>query len=132
MVNTIVLLTSGFFMALSVKELRVNQKKRANQYLLFTMLFGVVFLVLKSFEYAQKIEAGLTFSYNTFFNFYWMLTVFHMLHVVAGLVILVFFYFGLKKKNSNTKVEDMESGAAFWHMCDLIWLLVFPVVYLMF
>jgi len=131
-INTVLLLTSGFFMAVTVHELKQNQKEKAKKYLLLTMLFGVLFLVLKSIEYNAKLDAGLVMGSNTFFTFYWMLTLFHVIHVIVGLVILASVYFGLKKKDSATKIEDVEASAAFWHMCDLIWLLLFPVIYLIF
>jgi len=130
--NTVFLLTSGFFMAATVIELKLNQKQKALKYLLITMLFGLLFLVLKSVEYQAKINAGLDMGYNTFFTFYWMLTLFHVIHVIVGLVILSSVYFGIKKENPTTKMEDVEASAAFWHMCDLIWLLLFPVIYLIF
>jgi len=131
-INTVLLLTSGFFMAASVHELKGQRKEKAKKYLLATMLFGVLFLVLKSIEYNAKLDAGLIMGSNTFFTYYWMLTLFHVIHVIVGLVILTSVYFGLKKKNSTTKIEDVEASAAFWHMCDLIWLLLFPVIYLLF
>jgi nitric oxide reductase NorE protein len=96
------------------------------------MLGGVLFLILKGFEYADKIDMGLTIGYNTFFTFYWMLTLFHVIHVVVGLIILISVHLGINKNNSKTTVEDVEASAAFWHMCDLIWLLLFPIIYLLF
>lgn len=131
-VNTVFLLTSGFFMANSVHELKQKNNSKARMYLLVTMLFGMLFLILKSLEYASKIDQDLVMGTNTFFTFYWMLTLFHVVHVIVGLVILSFVYFGIKKENSTTKMEDVEASAAFWHMCDLIWLLIFPVIYLIF
>ena len=131
-INTVFLLTSGFFMAVTVHELKENKKQKAQKYLLFTMLFGLFFLVLKAIEYNAKLNAGLDMGYNTFFTFYWMLTLFHVIHVIVGLVILISVYFGIKKEKSTTKIEDVEASAAFWHMCDLIWLLLFPVIYLIF
>jgi len=131
-INTVLLLTSGFLMAVTVHELKQNQKEKAKKHLLLTMLFGVLFLVLKSIEYNAKLDTGLVMGSNTFFTFYWMLTLFHVIHVIVGLVILTSVYFGLKKKDSTTKIEDIEASAAFWHMCDLIWLLLFPVIYLIF
>jgi nitric oxide reductase NorE protein len=132
MVNTIFLLTSGFFMAVSINEFKKNNKEKFRKYVLITMLFGVLFLGLKSVEYYGKIEAGLSLSYNTFFTFYWMLTLFHVIHVIVGLVILSSIYFGTKNKKSSTTIEDIEASAAFWHMCDLIWILLFPIIYLLF
>jgi nitric oxide reductase NorE protein len=61
-----------------------------------------------------------------------MITLFHVIHVLVGLVILTFVYFGIKNKKTETKIEDIEASAAFWHMCDIIWVLIFPVIYLLF
>jgi len=132
MINTMFLLTSGYFMAVSVAELKRKNIKKFKTLLLLTMLFGVLFLGLKSFEYSEKLSEGLDIGYNTFFTFYWMLTLFHVIHVLVGLVILTSVYFGIKKKNTTTTIEDVEASAAFWHMCDLIWILLFPVIYLLF
>ncbi len=131
-INTIILLTSGFFMALTVRQIKINNKLKAKKFLIATMIFGLLFLVVKSFEYYAKIQAGLDLGYNTFFTFYWMLTLFHVVHVIVGLVILTSVYFSLNKENIETLVEDCEASAAFWHMCDLIWLLLFPIIYLIF
>ena len=73
-----------------------------------------------------------SFHLTIFFTFYWMLTLFHVIHVIVGLVILVSVFFGLRKETPTVSIEDMEASAAFWHMCDLIWLLLFPVIYLLF
>ncbi len=124
--NTIFLLTSGFFMATTVHLFKKGNFDKASVYLNLTMLGGVLFLILKSFEYYHKIENGYLIDHNTFFTFYWLLTGFHVIHVLVGLVILIIFKFTLKK----LETEDLEAGAAFWHMCDLIWLLLFPVIYL--
>tara|TARA_R110001583_G_scaffold82774_1_gene219271 strand:+ start:2669 stop:3250 length:582 start_codon:yes stop_codon:yes gene_type:complete len=131
-INTILLITSGFFMAQSVKSLKEGAIKKSSWYLKLTMLGGLLFLILKSIEYYDKIEAGLTIGYNTFFTFYWMLTLFHVIHVIVGLVILGSVYLGLKNEKSTTTIEDVEASATFWHMCDLIWLMLFPIIYLIF
>ena len=127
-INTIFLLTSGAFMAVTVHEFKQNNFKKASFYLKLTMLGGLLFLVLKSIEYYLKIESGHTLGSNSFFTFYWLLTGFHVIHVIVGLVILLFTQNGLKK--GKALLEDIEASAAFWHMCDLIWLLLFPVLYL--
>jgi nitric oxide reductase NorE protein len=132
MINTIFLLTSGYFMAISVEELKRKNIQKFKQLLSLTMLFGLFFLALKSFEYYAKLQEGLDISYNTFFTFYWMLTLFHVIHVLVGLIILISVYFGINNKKSTTTIEDVEASAAFWHMCDLIWILIFPVIYLLF
>ncbi|HLV38244.1 cytochrome c oxidase subunit 3 [Xanthomarina sp.] len=131
-INTLFLLVSGFFMALTVGTLKVQNISKSKLYLKLTMLGGLLFLALKTVEYIGKIDAGLTMGYNTFFSFYWMLTLFHVIHVIVGLVILASVLRTLTKKPENIIMEDVEASATFWHMCDLIWLLLFPVIYLVF
>ena len=131
-VNTLFLIISGYFMALSVDSFKQKNIQKSRLFLKLTMLGGVLFLALKGFEYYDKIEAGLTIGYNTFFTFYWMLTLFHVIHVLVGLVILFSVFIKLNPNSCKTKIEDVEASAAFWHMCDLIWLLLFPVIYLLF
>ena len=126
--NTIFLLISGFFMATTVHQFKKNDTLKASFYLKLTMLGGLLFLILKGVEYYLKINAGYTIGYNSFFTFYWLLTGFHVIHVIVGLVILLFMQNGINK--SKALLEDVEASAAFWHMCDLIWLLHFPTLYL--
>lgn len=128
--NTVFLLISGFFMATSVHQFNLNNKKKSLVYLKLTMLGGLFFLGLKTIEYIDKIDHGLVLGYDTFYNFYWLLTGFHVIHVLVGLVILFFMHRSLRNKNATK--EDVEASAAFWHMCDLIWLLLFPILYLLF
>jgi len=129
-INTIFLLTSGFFMASSLHQFKQKKLKKSSIYLNITMLGGILFLILKGIEYSEKIEYGLILGYDTFFNFYWLLTGFHVIHVLVGIIILLFMQRSLKKETAI--LEDVEASAAFWHMCDLIWLLLFPVLYLVF
>ncbi|MDI5949976.1 cytochrome c oxidase subunit 3 [Flavobacterium yafengii] len=131
-INTIFLLTSGFFMANAVLEFKNNNRLKSSLYFKLTMLGGTLFLILKGVEYYHKMESGITPETNVFFTFYWLLTAFHLIHVIMGLVILIWTNYGMMKKNSDTGIDDVEACAAFWHMCDLIWLLLFPVLYLIF
>jgi len=131
-INTLFLLVSGCFMALTVGALKIYNIPKSKLYLKLTMLGGLLFLGLKTVEYLDKIDAGLTMGYNTFFSFYWMLTLFHVIHVLVGLVILASVLITMTKKPEKLILEDVEASATFWHMCDLIWLLLFPVIYLVF
>lgn len=131
-INTLFLITSGYFMAESIHYFKIGNVQKSSWFLKLTLLGGLLFLGLKSLEYYEKIETGLTLSYNTFFSFYWMLTLFHVIHVLVGLVILCALYLSLQKNQQQVNLEDFEAGAAFWHMCDLIWLLLFPIIYLIF
>lgn len=129
-INTVFLLVSGFFMATTVHLFKQQKFDKSSFYLKLTMLGGFLFLALKAVEYYDKLELGLTLDFNTFFSFYWLLTGFHVIHVLVGLIILSLFYFSLKNQKTQPKLEDVEASATFWHMCDLIWLLLFPVIYL--
>jgi len=130
--NTIVLITSGFLMATTINLLRSGQEKKALKILILTILFGIAFLVLKGFEYQDKINHGYTFGYDSFFNFYWLLTGFHFIHVLVGVLLLS--YMGIKIHQGaydRNNFEDVETSAVFWHMCDLIWIFLFPIIYLL-
>ncbi len=130
-VNTIVLITSGYFMAISVNKLRENNHDKSSLYMLIGLVLGIAFLVIKGMEFYHKIELGIGFSYNTFFTFYWLMTGFHFVHVLFGVGLLAYMYKAIKKeKYSSKELFDVEASAAYWHMCDLIWILIFPVLYL--
>jgi nitric oxide reductase NorE protein len=131
-INTVFLISSGFFMALSVHYFKQKKAQKTSLYLKLTMLGGFLFLLLKSIEYYVKIKAGYTIGYSTFFSFYWMLTLFHVIHVIVGLILLLSIFLSIKKRKNSTQLEDFEAVATFWHMCDLIWLLLFPIIYLLF
>ena len=131
-INTILLLTSGFLVAKAVHFFKENQVQKTLQFLTGAIFSGFGFLVLKAFEYYEKIEMGLTIGKSEFFTNYWLLTGFHWIHVLVGLVILLVIRKSITKKKNNASMEDFEAGAAFWHMCDLIWLLLFPILYLLF
>lgn len=125
-------MVSGFFMAQTVHYFKQHAVSKASLSLKLTILGGVLFLALKSFEYYDKIEMGYSIGYNTFFSFYWMLTLFHVIHVLVEIVILIIMYFDIRKKGVEANLENIEASAAFWHMCDIIWILLFPVIYLIF
>jgi nitric oxide reductase NorE protein len=120
--NTMVLVTSGWLVAIAVQRKVSNSGHRAT--MLDAMAFGGLFLAIKVVEYADKIGQGFTPETNMFFQLYYLMTGFHALHVVMGLIIL-----GIVTWRDS--LENMETGAAFWHMIDLIWVLLYPLVYLM-
>ncbi len=123
-INTMVLVTSGLFAALAVKDESEGRTRRMRMWILLAILTGLVFLGVKYVEYAGEIAAGHTIDTNAFFTLYYLLTGFHALHVVLGIVILAV----VAWKHS---LDNLETGAAFWHMVDLIWVILFPVVYLL-
>jgi nitric oxide reductase NorE protein len=130
--NTIVLITSGFFMATVIVKIKQSRIKEAVKWMFFTIMTGLLFLFVKGWEYSIKITEGHSFGYDDFFDFYWMLTSFHFIHVLVGVVILSVLLFKLRKGDYDaSNFLDIETGGVFWHMCDLIWILLFPVLYLL-
>jgi nitric oxide reductase NorE protein len=127
--NTLFLITSGYFVAMSLNYLKMFDRIKSRLFLLIGIAFGFCFIFLKSFEYYEKISQGYTTSYNDFFTFYWFLTFFHYMHVVFTTFILIFLYFKLKIVEEG-EVNALEVGAALWHMCDLIWIILFPTLFL--
>jgi nitric oxide reductase NorE protein len=123
-VNTAVLLTSGLFAAFAVEAARHGQRSRVRLWLAFAAALGVVFLAVKGHEYAGEFAAGRGLDTPGFFMLYFLITGFHALHVVAGLVVLAIVAIW-------PSLDNLETGAAFWHMVDLIWLIVFPCLYLL-
>ncbi|HRG00855.1 MAG TPA: cytochrome c oxidase subunit 3 [Bacteroidia bacterium] len=128
--NTIILISSGYYMAKAVNYFKENDSKRFSSSLHLTMLIGSLFIVLKSIEYYYKIKNNLLIDTNTFFTFYWLLTIFHLIHVIVGMIILIVIRYKTKQQPNIITIDDVEAAGAFWHMCDLIWLLIFPLLYL--
>ena len=121
--NTMVLVTSGWLVAIAVQR-RASSSRGHRAAMFGAMAFGGVFLAIKVLEYADKIGQGFTPETDMFFQLYYLMTGFHALHVVMGLIIL-----GIVTWHDS--LENMETGAAFWHMVDLIWVLLYPLVYLL-
>ena len=122
--NTIVLVTSGFLAARALQWREAELRTRARAALGAAAALGVLFLVIKGMEYADKAAQGITWETHPFFTFYYLLTGFHAAHVVAGVVLLLLVAWKDAPKN-------IEVSGAFWHMVDLVWVLLFPVVYLL-
>lgn len=123
-INTVVLVTSGWFAALALQAVEAGRITRTRVLLALASALGVVFLILKGSEYADLAAAGISFETHAFFTFSYLLTGFHAAHVIAGMVIL--FLVGLRPSP-----RAVDVGAAFWHMVDLVWVLLFPVIYLL-
>lgn len=125
--NTMVLMTSGWLVAVAVQRRASSPGVPSRSHraaMLGAMAFGGVFLAIKIVEYSDKIGQGFTPETDMFFQLYYLMTGFHALHVVMGLIIL-----GIVTWRDS--LDNMETGAAFWHMVDLIWVLLYPLVYLL-
>lgn len=129
-INTIVLITSSYFVVRAVAAIRVDDSKRCAHWLLAAIGMGGIFLVVKLFEFGEKFTAGINLSTNTFFMFYLSLTFFHFMHVILGMVILAAVLFKARSGGySAAQHTGVETGASYWHMVDLVWLILFPLVY---
>ncbi|CAO3361009.1 cytochrome c oxidase subunit 3 [Azospirillum palustre] len=124
--NTMVLVTSGYLAAKGVAAGRRGAVPQARRAMMMAAAVGSVFLAVKAVEYSATLGAGLTIDTDSFFTLYFLLTGFHALHVVLGIVILLL----VGRSGPDTLVENLETGAAFWHMVDLVWVILYPLVYL--
>lgn len=134
-VNTLVLITSSFFIVKAIAAIKLSNKERAkvlaSRWLGAAMSLGTLFIIIKMTEFTSIFSQGINLSTNTFFMFYLLLTAFHFMHVVLGVVIL----FNIRQKTkrggySATEHQGMESGAIYWHLVDLLWIVLFPLVYI--
>ena len=126
------LLTSGLLAALAVELVRKERARQAALLLLAAMASAMVYVVLKVSEYAHLASLGFDLEYNTFFTLYWITTAFHFLHVLLGLSVLGFLVWRcLIRAYDGSNHSGMESGVLYWHMVDLVWVILFPLVYLL-
>ena len=128
-VNTVVLLTSSWFVARSVLSARAGDHTRAIRFVYAAGACGVLFMALKGYEWAAKIGAGYTNS-EEFFSFYYVITGVHFLHVVIGLIVLGVVIRDLRNP-ARRRTSMVEAGAVYWHMVDLLWVVIFTLLYVM-
>jgi nitric oxide reductase NorE protein len=131
-INTALLLTASWCVARAVLAVRAGGRGAGLGWLAAGMAGGVGFVVLKLKEYADKAAEGIGLGQdNLFFDFYFILTGFHLLHVLAGLLALGLVGLGLLRQRGAPNGHALETAAAFWHLVDLLWLILFPLVYVM-
>ena len=131
-INTVLLITSSYFVVRAVDTIRRGSNQHCAQWLVAAMACGGGFLVLKLVEFAAKVEAGISMSTNTFYMFYLFLGFFHFMHVILGMVILGAIV--LKARRGGYSAQDhagVETGASYWHMVDLVWIVLFPLIYVL-
>lgn len=129
--NTIVLLTASLAVVQGVHAYRAGARRAADRAVMAAILCAVVFLVLKSFEYAQKLSAGMTPATDIYFLLYYTFTGVHFFHVIVGTAVLI--YMRALARRAIPDISDtqtIESGAIFWHLVDLLWVAMFALFYL--
>ena len=132
--NTIVLITSSVTMVMAWASLMRRKFGTFRIYMAATVLLGGVFLVVKYFEYSHHLGLGEYPSHNNFFAIYYTLTGLHMLHVFGGMVVNAYFWgpgAKLYKTNPVWFTNRVEHSGLFWHFVDLVWIFLFPTLYLL-
>ena len=131
-IDTLILLTSSWSVALAIQALKRDLIERVPRYLLGGVLTGLMFVVSKSIEYIQKFAHGLTPGTNPFYMWYFTLTGIHLLHVLVGTSLLAFLWVRSRSGAFSSSHRAVpESVASFWHLVDLLWVVLFPLLYLM-
>lgn len=138
-VNTLALLTSSLTVALSIEALRRGNRKLSVTMLIVTILFGILFMVNKYFEWSAKIHHGIypggevllsmSDGEMLFFNLYYVMTGLHGLHVLIGIGVLSVMLFFIRREDKSNVIK-LENSGLYWHLVDIIWIFLFPLFYL--
>lgn len=131
--NTGLMLTSSWCVAAAARAMRLGEREIFRRLVGCAIACGIGFGVVKYFEWSAKLSAGIDFHTNDFFMFYFVLTGIHMGHVVIGTTILAFLRranWGNGMPGADT-IRNFESGGLFWHLVDLLWIVLFALLYLL-
>lgn len=132
MLNTLTLITSSFFVAKAVAAIKKGQRQTCQKWLWLTLLAGATYCGIKTWEYFWNEAAGFDLRTNLFYSLYYYLTFNHLLHVLIGMCTILWVtlnsYFDAYSANNN---EGLESAALYWHMIDMVWIIIFPLLYLL-
>jgi heme/copper-type cytochrome/quinol oxidase subunit 3 len=126
-INTFVLLTSSLSIVLAHNAAEHGEEKKAFRYIWLTILGGLIFLAIKSVEWTTEIKHGYTITSSLFWSFYYTAAGIHALHVIAGMVIMGIISFDVLKKQNMHRVELI---GIYWHFVDIVWIFLFPLLYI--
>lgn len=130
-VNTLVLLTSSLCVVTAVRAVRRGAMPLARGLTFGAIICGFVFIVNKAIEYGDKISLGIVPATNQFFMYFYVMTGLHLFHVVLGLGLLWYMVILTRRAALGTReLGYLEGSACFWHMVDLLWIVIFPLLYL--
>ena len=130
-VNTVILITSSYFVIRAVHAVKIDDDTSCERWMYYAEGGGFSFLILKTVEYYDKFSQGINLETNIFYFFYLSLTFFHFLHVILGMIILL--AVAIKAQRGAYSAQNhigVETGASYWHMVDLVWIILFPLVYI--
>ena len=125
--NTFVLLTSSLFAVLAHKAAEENDGPKAAKFLWLTVAGGTTFLIVKALEWTSEISHGFTITSNTFWSFYYTAAGLHATHVLGGVVILGIIAVQARR---NMELHRVELIGIYWHFVDLVWIFLFPLLYI--
>lgn len=125
--NTVILLTSSWLVARAVLAARAGRDEAAIRLTYAGGVGGLMFMACKGYEWVVKIRAGHTNS-EMFYSFYYVLTGVHLIHVLIGLIVLGVIVRELRNP-SRRRASVVEAGAVYWHMVDLLWVIIFGLLY---
>lgn len=130
-INTLLLLCSSFLVVSGVHALRLNAQGIARNLLTGALVCGLGFGALKVLEYSEKLGQGITPYSNGFYMYYYMLTGIHLLHLTIGIVVLALMIAATRRRAGDAApgMRFIECGASYWHMVDLLWIVLFPLLY---
>jgi heme/copper-type cytochrome/quinol oxidase subunit 3 len=132
--NTFVLIFSSVTVVLAWANLRLGQLKKAKIFLFLTLLCGFGFMIIKSIEYATKFGHHLYPSTNNFYATYFVMTGLHGLHVLGGMVVFAYLLLTADKwyeEKRDQFTNRVEVTGLYWHFVDLVWIFLFPILYLL-
>lgn len=131
LLNTLLMLTSSWFVATGVEAARRRLDGVPRRCFAVALACGAGFGVVKYFEYAAKIATGITPMTDDFFMFYFVYTGIHMIHVLIGMAVLAALIgYTRSRPTAAVNVQHLETGASFWHLVDLLWIVLFALLYL--
>jgi len=134
-VNTLVLISSSVTVIMSWASLKMKDFEKYKMYMGLTLLCALIFLVIKYFEYTGKFHHGIYPSSSTFMAIYFTLTGLHGLHIIGGMVVMGYFWLPAGNKMWHSDPEHftnrIEVAGLYWHFVDLVWIFLFPVLYLL-
>jgi heme/copper-type cytochrome/quinol oxidase subunit 3 len=133
-INTAILITSSVTMVMAWVQLTKRNFSKFRLYMFFTVALGVCFMIVKGIEYSEKFHHGYLPSTNVFLAIYFTLTGLHGLHVLGGMAVNAYLaIFGKKmfEENPQWLTNRVENSGLFWHFVDLVWIFLFPILYLL-
>jgi heme/copper-type cytochrome/quinol oxidase subunit 3 len=133
-INTVILISSSVTMVMAWASLKLNDWAKHRLYLIATFVLAGIFLVNKYFEYSDHLARGEGPWHNTFLAIYFTLTGLHGIHILGGMLVMGYFIgpgARLWKTNPEQFANRIESTGLYWHFVDLVWIFLFPVLYLL-